>query len=196
MERQWQENVLTAEGQILHERVHDSSMQDSRNGVVTLRGVALMSYELGLQGLADVVEFYPAQHDGEGVKLNGYRGYYVPRPVEYKRGKPKTDDRDKVQLCAQAMCLEEIYKVNIGDGSLFYGQTRRRIDVLFTDQLRKRVKELVQQMHKVFDMGITPVAQPWMKCDMCSMLDICLPDITRKSKSVKDYLNDKINELI
>jgi len=196
LERQWEENLGTAEGRILHERVHNPDINEFREGVVFARSVHLVSHRLGLWGLADMVEFHPVGSDEgkNGVPLPGRQGLFLPFPVEYKRGKPKKDDRDIVQLCAQALCLEEMLRVIIEKGSLFYGQTQRRKDVVFDQGLRDRVTDLAGKMHDSFTVGETAPARKGVKCDLCSMVDVCLPQITRKVKPVHKYLRDQLRD--
>lgn len=196
LEQQWKENLSTTEGHILHERVHDSEQIESRDSVVFVRGYRIMSYRLGLQGIADLIEFHPLRNGiSSGIVLTGRKGVYNPLPVEYKRGKAKPDDRDEVQLCAQALCLEEMYGVSIEMGYLFYGQTRRRNEVLFDQQLRTRVALLSRKMHELFQAGVTPRARKGVKCNLCSMVDICIPKITRNVKPVGEYLDDQLKNL-
>jgi len=192
IEQQWAENVRTVEGRHLHERSDNPFADETRGNLVIARAVPLVSRRLGLYGIADVVEFRLTEenNDYNGVTLPGRESLWCPKPVEYKRGKPKTDDRDKVQLCAQAMCLEEMLNVEIEAGDLFYGQTRRRFHVAFDNALRSRVEELSANMHKAFDKGITPPPSPTARCKLCSLTDICMPALKRKSKSVKDYIKD------
>ncbi len=145
IEQQWEENRLTAEGRVLHERVHDGG-SEGRPGVVIARGLYLQSLRLGLTGQADVVEFHEVGGGAEGaVGLRNREGWWRPFPVEYKRGKPKADSCDEVQLCAQAMCLEEMLGVAIGGGALFYGTNRRRTEVRLDGALRGRTEELARQ---------------------------------------------------
>lgn len=189
VEQQWQENVLTIEGKHLHERVHSAIPTETRGETVVARSLPLVSYRLGLYGVADVVEFTLVAGGAEsgGIKLPGREGLWRPRPVEYKRGRPKSDDRDEVQLCAQAMCLEEMLNVKVESGSFFYGKTRHRLDVAFTDELRRRVEDLARKMHEVFAAGKTPPASIHRNCKECSLVHICLPDIRRKS-NVERYI--------
>ena len=198
LEQQWQENLMTAEGRILHGHVHDPDYKESRVGVVSARSLPLKSYSLGLAGVADLVEFVPLsdQNESTGVLLPGRKGRYKPMPVEYKRGKPKKDDRDAVQLCAQAMCLEEMMSVQIECGYLFYGQTQHRLEVVFDHKLRQRVESLAKNMHDNYEAGNTPIARKGVKCSLCSMENICLPKLIRKTRSVDDYLSEMLSELI
>lgn len=176
VEQVWAENRFTAEGKIMHERVHEEG-RESRGDLRIEHGVPLRSLRLGLSGMADVIEFHRQPN-----------GAWKTFPIEYKRGKPKPDDCDKVQLCAQAMCLEEMLQTEVLDGALFYGKTRHRLDVIFDAALRKETEETAQRVHDLIESGRTPTAAYMPKCDNCSINSLCLPKITGKVKSVKDYL--------
>ena len=178
----WAENRLTVEGRHLHERVHQTE-SETRNGVKTVRGLRLRSLRLGLSGQADVVEF----HAGEGAE--------VPFPVEYKRGRPKPDRSDEVQLCAQALCLEEMLGTSISRGAIFYGQPRRRHEVVFDQNLRGETEALAAAMHRLFDAGLTPVAPYQPKCDNCSLYNWCLPKSIPVKREAKAYLDQIFKEL-
>lgn len=182
IEQTWTESGRTAEGRIMHERVHDES-RESRGNVRIEYGVALRSLRLGLIGKADVVEFH-RQPDGA----------WLPFPVEYKRGKPKADDCDKVQLCAQAICLEEMLSVTISEGALFYGQTRHRLDVIFDEALRLETEETARQAHELIASGITPPPIYEKRCESCSLAYDCLPKTIQKRRSVKNYLTRMLGE--
>jgi CRISPR-associated exonuclease Cas4 len=182
VEQTWTESGRTAEGRIMHERVHDES-RESRGAVRIEYGVALRSLRLGLIGKADVVEFH-RRSDGS----------WLPFPVEYKRGKPKANDCDKVQLCAQAICLEEMLGVAIPEGSLFYGQTRHRLDVLFDEALRRETEETARRAHELIDSGGTPKPVYEKHCDSCSLMAACLPKAIQKRRSVKSYLTHILGE--
>jgi CRISPR-associated exonuclease Cas4 len=189
IEQQWQENLLTFSGRDMHERADDPFFTESRAGVVISRAVPLLSRGLGLYGNADIVEFHRISPDGEkGVALPGRDGLWTPYPVEYKYGQPKEDDRDMVQLGAQALCLEEMLGVSIETGALFYGKTRRRQMAVFDDALRRRVMELAARMHEMFQSGITPPPEYRAVCDSCSLLEICLPRLKGKAAPVAGYL--------
>ncbi|MCL6591671.1 MAG: CRISPR-associated protein Cas4 [Firmicutes bacterium] len=178
IEQLWQENLLTFKGRDLHERADDPFYTESRSGVIISRAVPLLSRKLGLYGTADVVEFQQAAPgQSEGVTLPGRAGRWLPFPVEYKSGQPKPDDRDMVQLCAQAICLEEMLRISIAEGALFYGKTRRRQPVIFDRQLRERVADLARRMHELFQKGVTPAQQYRTVCDSCSLEEICLPKV-------------------
>lgn len=193
MEMQWQENVLTVEGHHLHERADDPFVKEKRQGTIILRGISLTSFQLGLYGRADIVEFIKAvDKEQDSVSLNGYSGRWKPMPVEYKRGKPKPDERDEVQLCAQAMCLEEMYNINIKEGYLYYGQTRRRHALEFGSSLRAMVTDYARRMHEIFDSKTTPLPVYKPHCKSCSLIDICMPKAFDGSKSALDYLKTNL----
>jgi CRISPR-associated exonuclease Cas4 len=185
------ENVLTAEGRLLHNRVDNSKNIEYREGAIIERSVALESLELGIYGVADVVEFFRAE---TGVKLPKEDGLWLPHPVEYKRGKPKAGICDKAQLCGQAMCMEELYGVRIESGDLFYWQTRHRIPVIFDPDLRQAVRSACAGMHNMIEMGITPAVPDGVKCANCSLVDVCVPKVQKKkSGKVGKYINEYIH---
>lgn len=184
LEQAWAENRLTAEGRLLHERVHESDTEN-RPGIRIVRGLRLVSYALGLVGQADVVEF----HRGDsGIALPGASGLWRPLPVEYKRGKPKKDNSDNIQLCAQAMCLEEMLKTEIPSGAFFYGKPRRRTEVQLDGSLRDRTSQTVEAVHRMFESRQTPTARYAKKCDNCSLYAQCLPKTTGLHKKIDVYL--------
>lgn len=197
LEGVWEENPLTMEGHHLHERT-DASETEVRGDVRIARGLRLRSLRLGLVGRADVVKFYRLSASGEpstpdqkppGARLKGVPGLWRPQAVEYKRGKPKADHSDEVQLCAQTLCLEEMLNVEIPSGALFYGRTRRHHDVLFDDALRHETEALTTRLHALFQAGKTPQARYEKKCKSCSLLSICLPKITGAPRSARRYLS-------
>ena len=180
IEQAWAENRLTAEGRILHDRV-DQPKTENRRELRTATAVRIRSTRLGLTGVMDMLEFHRVeqQQDAEGrkvaIRLAHTSGLWVPFPVEYKRGKPKEHRADEVQLCAQAMCLEEMLGVSIDQGALFYGQTRRRMEVLFDNDLRNYTQQTADAIHKLLACGETPAAVYSPKCKSCSLLEICQP---------------------
>jgi len=188
IEQAWEENRFTAEGRILHERVH-SIESESRGDIYIVRGLKLRSLFLGLSGVADVVEFHRTAEGG--VELAGKRGRWIPFPVEYKRGKPKSDRCDEVQICGQAMCLEEMLNTKIENGALFYGAQHKRHEVVFDNTLRNETVKTAQRLHELISKGVTPQAVYEKKCDQCSMIDICVPK-AGKRKSVKKYIEEEI----
>jgi CRISPR-associated exonuclease Cas4 len=185
VEQLWAENRFTAEGRIMHERVHKED-QESRGAVRVEYSMSLRSLRLGLISKADVVEFHRTS-DPPAKK-------YRPFPVEYKRGRPKKDNSDKVQLCAQALCLEEMLDVKVNSGALFYGKTRHRKDVLFDNDLRTETEETAKRFHRLFEGGKTPKAVYAKRCDSCSMKGLCLPKTGNKAKSIDRYLIDATGE--
>jgi len=197
VEQQWVENMRTVEGNHMHERVDDPFASEVRGRVITLRSVSLVSYRLGLYGVADVVEFIRSETDA-GVSLDGYSGKWNPLPVEYKRGKPKSDERDEVQLCAQAICIEEMfnandnYKLSLSTGYLFYGETRHRHEVIFNQELRDKVENYARQMHELFEKGTTPLAIYKPHCKACSLIEICNPKAFGNPCTVNDYLKNAL----
>ena len=176
----WDENRLTVEGKILHDRV-DSQGHEYGKDIRIERGVSLRSLELGLIGKADVVEFHRES------------GKWVPFPVEYKRGRPKPDRRDEIQLCAQALCLEEMLRVEVNKGAIFYGQPRRRWPVEFGGSLRQETRVTAQKLHALISAGITPPAVYEKKCDNCSLFEQCLPKVSNRTKSAAKYLSEAMN---
>lgn len=177
----WAENVLTVEGRHLHERA-DSGLAETRPGVRTVRALALRSLRLGLSGRADLVEFHDSTESGATR----------PFPVEYKRGRPKHNDADRIQLCAQALCLEEMLGVQITAGALFYGTTRRRQDVEFDATLRAVVERGAARLHALVDGGVTPRAVREPKCENCSLLDLCLPHAVGARRSAGAFVERQL----
>ena len=179
LEQLWAENPLTVEGRHLHERV-DTAPGESRGDVRFARALPLRSLRLGLVGRADLVELHRIPADAAdsepGASLPGVPGLWRPFPVEYKRGRPKPHHADEVQLCAQGLCLEEMLNTPVPAGALFYGQTRRRLDVPFGDDLRRETEEAAARLHRLLASGVTPQPVREPKCDQCSLIDLCLPD--------------------
>lgn len=190
VERLWAENVLTAEGRLLHERA-DSREVETRGDLRIARGVQIRSRRLGLVGKADVIELHrwsePRDPHGLSGPVPGRRGRWRPVPVEYKRGAPKYMDCDRVQVCAQAMCLEEMLDVTIPRGVLFYGQRRRRFEVELEEELRTTTVRGARRFHELVSGGLTPRAVREPKCRSCSLLDLCVPP-RRHERSVAAYL--------
>ncbi|TMV08120.1 CRISPR-associated protein Cas4 [Paenibacillus thermoaerophilus] len=194
IEQQWAENVLTFEGRQMHRRADDPYFSETRGDVLVSRAMPLVSYRLGLYGVADVVEFHAVIDPDEKnkVKLKGRRGWWIPYPVEYKRGNRKPDDCDEVQLCAQAMALEEMLNVRVEEGALFYGERERRVPVRFDSVLRERVHRLAEDMHRHFAGGRTAEAVYEPKCTRCSLEALCQPKSNSRSASryLQNYLSD------
>jgi len=190
IEQAWAENVRTLEGKHLHERTDDPFGDETRKDIRVVRAMPIVSNTLGLRGVADVVEFHRIQeaYEGVAVRLKKRKGWWRPYPVEYKRGRPKRDDRDAVQLCAQAMALEEMLKVVIDAGFLYYGQIRHREYIVINEALRDRVKVLSNKMHELMTAGKTPKATKGKHCSLCSLKEICQPELTIRHRSVEKYL--------
>lgn len=188
IEQKWVENVLTVEGQYMHEKVEDPFFTESRGDFDIIRSLSLVSKNLGLYGKADVIEFIKTgKSEVNSIILPGKAGRWKPYPVEYKRGKPKPDACDEVQLCAQAMCLEEMYHIRLQKGFIYYGKTRHRHEVIFSENLRKLVAQYSVEMHRLFHEGITPPPEPKAGCRSCSLLDICLPEPLAEGMNAQKY---------
>ena len=193
LDQQWNDNRLTTEGQIMHKRVDDPFYRQKCGPYICLRSVQIASKELGLYGFTDVVELHPAQSDDNTIEHPDYPGQWTPFPIEYKHGRSKPDNRDKVQLMAQAICLEEQYGIKIDAGALFYGETNHREIIVFDDALREQTIEAAQLMHEIFRTGQLPQAEKRPHCANCSLIDICLPQ-TARCKSVEYYLKSNLYE--
>ncbi len=190
IERQWAENLRTVEGRLLHERAHGSEKTEKRGDLLIARGLPVFSRSLGVGGVCDVVEFHASP---EGVSLRGWDGLWLPYPVEYKKGAPKEHDADELQLCCQALCLEEMLLCRIPQGSLYYGEPRRRTEVDFTSELRDRGREMTAEMRRLYLRGHTPKVRPTKGCGACSLKEICLPRLTRLS-DVGRYISEHMKE--
>ena len=190
LEQVWAENVRTVEGKHLHDRTDDPFKDESRKILRIVRSMPIISQKLGLRGVADVVEFHESKEniEGENCRLKNREGWWRPVPVEYKRGRPKPDDRDAVQLCAQAMALEEMLHVSIPSGFLFYGQIRRRSMVPLDERLRQHTIELSSYMHRLAREGITPKAKRGKHCSLCSLIEQCQPYWMLRHRPIADYL--------
>ena len=184
IEQQWTENLRTVEGDLFHRRAHDEQARERRGDVLILRGLSVVSPTLGISGKCDVVEF---RADPDGVSLRGEEGLWRPFPIEYKRGAPKAHQADELQLCAQAMCLEEMLCCTIPEGALFYGETRRRTSVPFSEELRDTVREMLEEMHQLYRRGHTPKVRRSKSCNACSLQELCLPALM-KGTDVDVYL--------
>lgn len=180
VERQWAENASTAEGRLLHERV-DQPGRAHRDRVRTVRSLPLCCRRLNLIGVADVVEFQPLDHH--------------PYPVEFKRGRPKAHRADEVQLCAQALCLEEMFGQPVMEGALFYGEKRRRMPVAFDIDLRTLTERVAADVRAMIDQGWTPspVHEP-SRCGQCSLIDLCQPRRLAAPPSVADWLRRQLRD--
>ncbi|MBQ8125078.1 MAG: CRISPR-associated protein Cas4 [Kiritimatiellae bacterium] len=200
LEGAWSENFLTASGRQLHERV-DRRGGETRRDVHLATALRLVSNRLGLTGVADMVEFHrqESEFDAEGrcvaAKLPGRGGLWRPFPVEYKRGAPKSHRADEVQLCAQALCLEEMLKVVIAEGALFYGATRRRKDVVFDPELRMQTEDVAAKVHALLRAGITPPPVLTKGCRACSLVDVCRPGDVGGRASARRWIANQVDEV-
>lgn len=190
IEQQWQDNVRTIEGDLMHRRAHDERQIEKRGDLLIMRGLRVYSKKMNVTGICDVVEF---RRDAQGVTLAGYDGLWLPYPVEYKRGKPKSHDADELQLCAQAMCLEEMLLCEVPEGSLYYGEPHRRTRVAFDSAMRERVQALLAEMNQYMERGYTPRPQMSKGCNACSLKEICLPKL-KKAPTVASYIAQHIGE--
>lgn len=190
IERQWNENLFTAEGLIMHQRAHDESIRERRGDVIVVRGLRVHSHRLKLTGACDVVEFHS---DKQGHPLDGEDGLWRPFPVEYKRGRAKLCDEDRLQLCAQAMCLEEMLGCDIPEGALYYGETHSREGVSFGDGLREETAAAAREMHDLFRRGRTPVVRRSRRCRACSLAERCMPEPS-SARRVESYLQSYLGE--
>lgn len=191
LESQWAENRFTSEGKVLHERAHSGEIE-SRPGVLIRRALRIHSFRLGLSGQTDVVEFYPAGEEEFGISVEGQKGFWRPHPIEYKRSRDKAGSMAyRMQLCAQAMCLEEMLKTEISEGAVYDRSSRHRQPVEFDAAMREQVEQLADRMHSLYAARLTPRARYEKKCDSCSLYSICLPKTTGAS-SAQRYLKRSI----
>lgn len=188
IENIWQENFLTASGRVLHNKAHSGDTAEKRGDTIIFRSLKVSSSRLGLSGECDVVEF---NRSDKGVRLSNYEELWLPYPVEYKRGKTKISDCDRMQLVAQAVCLEEMLCCEIEKGALFYGEPRRREVVKFSDELRSTLESVVNEMHRLSARKHTPKAKQGNHCKSCSLKDYCLPKLSKKP-NVRKYLEDNL----
>ena len=196
LEDQWRDNRWTTEGTDLHERVDLTGRRhESRGNVRIARRLELSCRSLGLVGRADVVEMHRVSDDEPGVELPKTEGRWRPFPVEYKRGRPKVHDADRVQLCAQALCLESMLGVPVPIGALFYGEPRRRFDVEIDAALRAITVETIRAVHALFTQSRTPTSRRAPKCRRCSLEALCLPDATARSGAARAYLTRALRNL-
>lgn len=191
IEQQWNENLRTVEGNIFHKKAHDGYSSEKRQDVIISRGMPVFSPTLGISGVCDIVEFY--RDDKKGISLHGREGRYLVYPVEYKKGQPKEDEADILQLAAQAMCLEEMLECEIEKGYLYYGEIRRRIEVRLDGDIRQQVRDTFEEMHHYYERRYTPKVKRTKACNACSLKDLCLPKLM-KEQSVKKYISKRIEE--
>lgn len=190
IEQQWEENVKTIEGQQLHRNADNPFTREKRGKKIVIRAMPIKSNELRITGVCDVVELI---QDKSGITVFGEEEKYLVYPVEYKRGKPKNDESDILQLTAQAICLEEMFACKISSGFLYYNEIKHRVEISITDDYKRRVKSAVLEMHDYYRRKHTPKVKTGNFCKSCSLQNICLP-ILMKKRSVKSYIDGKIKE--
>lgn len=190
IEQLWEENYRTADGRIMHENVHDSFFREKRGNVVICRGMKVSSSRLGISGECDAVEFHRDQH---GISINGLDDKYSVIPVEYKRGSPKINECDRMQLCAQAICLEEMLCCFIPKAYLYYGETRHREEVILDEKLRNATEAAFAEMRNYYDRQYTPKCKRTRSCNACSLKDICLPVLCNKMTAA-EYIAEMTKE--
>lgn len=190
IELQWSENVRTVEGKLLHEKAHDVTSEEKRGDLIISRAMPIHSRELGISGECDIVEFHRKE---TGINLAGRDGNYGVIPIEYKRGRPKQNDVDILQLTAQAMCLEEMLCCVISYGYLYYGETRHRSKVIFEEPIRQKVRDSFREMHQYYERRYTPRVKRSKSCNACSLKDICLP-LLGVDKSAASYIDKALSQ--
>ena len=188
IEQQWEENLRTVEGEWMHRNAHNGYFTEKRGDIIITRDMPVYSRIMEVTGKCDIVEF---QRADEGIMLHGREGTYKVYPVEYKRGEPKENNSDVLQLTAQAMCLEEMMSCEINEGAIFYGEIRRRMKVEFSHDLREKVKLAFVEMHQYYNRRYTPKVKFSKACNACSLKNICLPKLGRQ-KSAQKYIQDYI----
>ena len=203
VERVWSENVLTAEGQRLHKKTN-TARDESHLGIRIARSLDLVSRRLGLIGMSDVVEFKPPEGTRPAASLTAILKQTSPDrfanwsivPIEYKRGKPKTNriwgDCDRVQLCAQTLCLEEMLSVKIPAGQIFYGEQRRRLDVEMDEPLRTKTEQLCLELHKLLHQTKLPPPVNDRRCKRCSLIEQCMPEQTQLRNKASRWIARQI----
>jgi CRISPR-associated exonuclease Cas4 len=190
IENQWADNFRTVDGTLIHLNAHDSGLRESRGDRVMVRGMKVFSRTLGVSGQCDVLEFVRSD---DGIPLDGREGLWRPYPVEYKRGSPNSQSGDTLQLCGQAMCLEEMLCCSIPEGALYFHEIRQRKVVQFTEELRQKVRDSLLEMHDLYRRGHTPKVKPTKSCNACSMKELCLPKLMNK-RSVMEYLRQGMGD--
>ncbi len=190
IEQQWSENYHTAVGELMHKKAHDPYITEKRKDVLIVRALPIASRKLGAVGECDIVEFHKCD---DGVSLRGHRGLYSIYPIEYKKGKPKVSEEDKLQLVVQTMALEEMFSTQIEEGAIYYGETRRREVVQVSQELRGMATKMFEEMHDYFKRGYTPKVKQSKSCNSCSLKDICLPRLN-KAGSVKNYISQMLGD--
>ncbi len=188
VEQLWAENLLTIQGELMHENAHDTFFTETRKDVITSRAVPVFSRTLGISGECDIVEYHKS---ADGISISGKEGLYKIYPVEYKRGEPKKGSEDILQLTAQVMCLEEMLCCEIEEAAIFYGKTRKRERVVISDKLREMVRKVCGEMHSYMDRRYVPKVKTSAACRSCSLKELCLPKLMKIS-SIRAYLDENL----
>lgn len=191
IEQQWSDNRLTIEGKIMHKHADDPFYRSKCGMYITLRAVSIASHELGLYGISDIIELHSSNSIEDSITHPQYPGLWHPVPIEYKHGKPKSNEVDNVQLTAQAMCLEEMYGIKVSHGAFFYGETMHRTEVEITPKLRKIVKQCAVEMHEIFHKADMPKAKYGRHCERCSLKESCIPQLNKRT-TVDTYLKNNL----
>ncbi len=192
IEQQWEENYKTTAGELMHKKAHEEGSFEKRGDLLVTRGLRIASHELGFSGQCDVVEFH---QDKNGITVFGYDGKWSIVPIEYKHGRPKEHNADELQICAQAICLEEMFQTSIEEGFLYYGENRRRSKVIFDADLRSEVRNISNEMHELFHKGYTPKVKSSKQCKACSLENLCVPKL-QKIVKVSTYIEQSIHNSI
>lgn len=190
IEQEWEENVLTVEGNHLHEKADNPYIREKRGKTLYVRALPVHSRALGISGICDMVEFI---QDPNGVPLDKEEGLYLAKPIEYKRGKPKKHDADILQLVAQTMCLEEMLGITIHEAALYYNEIKHRERIWVTDDMKRRVEAMIKEMHHYYDRSHTPRVKTGKHCLRCSLRNICLPELLERER-VSTYMNRMLAE--
>lgn len=190
IEQLWGENYFTVDGQIKHAKVDNADSTELKNDIRIIRSMPIASQKLKIRGKCDVVELKPNE---DGFYFSKYDKKYVVYPIEYKRGKPKLEDSDIMQLLAQAMCLEEMLGLRIEEGACFYFETRRRQQVIFTEEIRARLISILEEMNNYYSRKYTPKVKKSQKCKACSLKDLCLPELDG-TMAVSEYMEKRLRE--
>ena len=191
IEQLWSENYLTTAGHLEHERAHDYAASESRGDTLIMRDLRVYSRALGITGACDVVEFHKSN---DGVPLHGRDGLWLPYPIEYKHGKSKTIDADRLQLCAEAMCLEEMFDTEIPEGALFFISSHRRLEIVLDESLRQQTRELANELHEIRTKLFVPDAVYSAKCRKCSLKELCMPKVKRTARKYCEALRNEARE--
>jgi len=189
---EWEDNYKIIEGNITHEKVDDPFFNEKRKDIYYSRSVPVFSEKLNLYGIADVIEFVRAE---TGVSINKHDGLWNINPIEYKNGRPEKSDADNLQLCTIALCLEEMFSIEIGSGEIYYNKMRKRVKVHLDEKLKIQVKSILAEINELLDNNFIPSKPENQNCSLCSLIEICLPSIfsakTKNSARIKRLLEER-----